>query len=162
MGSPLSLANPRRTWIALILLSVIARITLVVVSGNHLRAPWSGGGDAPVYQLLAQNLLSGKGFTYCLQPTALRAPGYPVILASFMWAFDDKYVIAIRCLQFLLGLATVYFCSIASALAFGKRAGRATALIGLFCPTLSFVTGEVLTECIGAFFGSLFFYLLIG
>jgi Dolichyl-phosphate-mannose-protein mannosyltransferase len=155
------MSNARRFWLALILLGVIARIAIVIVADNHLRAPWSGGGDAPVYQLLAQNLLNGRGLTYCSQPTALRAPGYPVLLATLMWVFADRYVIAVRGLQFLLGLATVYFCSLASALAFGKRAGQATAVIGLFCPPLLFVTGEVLTECIGALFGSLFFYLLV-
>jgi len=153
--------NARRYWLALIILGVIARIAIVIVAGNHLRAPWSGGGDAPVYELLAQNLLNRRGFTYCSQPTALRAPGYPVLLATLMWLFADKYVIVVRSLQFFLGLATVYFCSLASALAFGKKAGQATAVMGLFCPTLLFVTGEVLTECLGAFFGSLFFYLLV-
>ena len=161
MRSPESLSDSRHTWLALILAGVIARIAVVIIAGNHLRAPWSGGGDAPVYELLAQNLLSRRGFTYCWQPTALRAPGYPVLLATLMWAFADKYVIVVRCIQFLLGLATVYFCSLASTLAFGKRAGRTTALIGMFCPTLFFVTGEVLTECVGVFFSSLFFYLLI-
>jgi hypothetical protein len=161
MGSSVSLLNARRPWLAAIVLGVIARIAIVLVPGNHLRAPWSGGGDAPLYQLLAQNLLSRRGFTYCLQPTALRAPGYPVLLATLMWLFADKYVIVVRCIQFLLGLATVYFCSRASALAFGKRAGQATALVGVFCPTLVFVTSEVLTECVGALFGALFLYLLM-
>lgn len=155
------MTNARHFWSALILFGVLARIAIVIVADNHLRAPWSGGGDAPVYELLARNLLNGRGLTYCSQATALRAPGYPVLLAALMWVFADKYIIVVRCLQFWLGLATVFFCSLASALVFGKRAGQVTGVIGLFCPTLLFVTGEVLTECIGAFFGSLFCYLLV-
>jgi 4-amino-4-deoxy-L-arabinose transferase-like glycosyltransferase len=98
--------------------------------------------------------------TYSLQPTALRAPGYPALLAVLMSLFGDKYVLAIRWIQFVLGLGTVLLCSRASARAFGKRAGRATLVIGLFFPTLIFVTAEVLTECIGAFLAALFLYLV--
>lgn len=149
-----------RLGFAIVVLGVLVRIAVVVLPGNQLRASWSGGGDAPRYVLLAENLLSGKGFTYSLQPTALRAPGYPALLAALRSLFDDKYLLAIRWIQFGLGLGTVLLCSRASALAFGERAGRATLVIGLFFPTLLFVTAEVLTECIGTFLAALFLYLL--
>lgn len=143
------------------ILGVLLRIIIVALPGNQLRAPWSGGGDAPKYVLLAQNLLAGHGLSYALQPTALRAPGYPLLLAALMWFFGDHYVVVIRWLQFALGLGTVYFCSRASARAFGERARRATVVVGLVFPTLIFITGEVLTECIGAFLAALFLYLLV-
>jgi 4-amino-4-deoxy-L-arabinose transferase-like glycosyltransferase len=149
-----------RLGLAIVVLGVLVRIAVVAVPGNQLRAPWSGGGDAPLYVLLADNLLSGKGFTYSLQPTALRAPGYPALLAVAMSLFGDKYVLAIRWIQFVLGLGTVLLCWRASAHVFGERGGRATLLMGLFFPTLIFVTGEVLTECIAAFLAALFLYLL--
>jgi 4-amino-4-deoxy-L-arabinose transferase-like glycosyltransferase len=149
-------------WLAILVLGVVLRIAVVALPGNQLRAPWSGGGDAPAYVLLAQNLLDGRGFTYALQPTALRAPGYPVILAALMWLFGpNKYALAVRWIQFFLGLGTVYFCSRASARVFGEKAGRAALVVGLFFPTLIYITGEVLTECIGAFLASLFLYLLV-
>jgi 4-amino-4-deoxy-L-arabinose transferase-like glycosyltransferase len=147
-------------WLALIALGVLLRMIVVILPGNQLQAPWSGGGDAPRYVLLAQNLVSGKGFTYALQPTALRAPGYPVLLAGVMLLFDGKYVIVVRWIQFALGLGTVYFCSRASDRLFGERAERVSLVIALFFPTLVFITGEVLTECIGAFLAALFLYLL--
>lgn len=156
--------NRRKTsaaWMAVLVLGVVLRIAIVALPGNQLRAPWSGGGDAPNYVLLAQNLIDGRGFTYASQPTALRAPGYPVMLAGLMWLFGDRYILAIRWIQFFLGLGTVYFCSRASAEAFGEKAGRATLVIGLFFPTLIYITGEVLTECVGAFLASLFLYLLV-
>ena len=148
-------------WLAILVLGVLLRIAVVALPGNQLRAPWSGGGDAPTYTLLAQNLLSGKGFTYASQPTALRAPGYPVVLAGLMWLVGSKYVLAVRWIQFFMGLATVYFCSRASATVFGEKFARATVVIGLFFPTLIYVTGEVLTECTGAFLASLFIYLFV-
>jgi len=149
-----------RLALAIVVLGVLVRIAVAALPGNQLRAPWSGGGDAPRYVLLAENLLSGKGFTYSLQPTALRAPGYPGALAVVMSLFGDKYVRAIRWIQFALGLGTVLLCSRASARAFGEKAGRASLIIGLFFPTLIFVTAEVLTECIGAFLAALFLYLV--
>ena len=148
-------------WRAAAILGVVLRIVIVALPGNQLRAPWSGGGDAPKYVLLAQNLLAGHGLSYALQPTALRAPGYPLLLAGLMWSFGDHYIVAIRWIQFALGLGTVYFCSRASGRAFGEGAGRATLVVGLFFPTLIFITGEVLTECIGAFFAAMFLYLLV-
>ena len=150
----------RLLWPAFILLGILLRILIVVLPGHQIRAPWSGGGDAFTYVLLAQNLLSGRGFTYALQPTALRAPGYPLLLAGLISLFHDNFVMAIRALQFALGLGTVYFCARASSRAFGEQAGRATFLLGLFFPTLIYVTGEVLTECIGAFLAAVFLYLL--
>jgi len=149
-----------RLGLAIVVLGLLVRIAAVALPGNQLRAPWSGGGDAPRYVLLAENLLSGKGFTYALRPTALRAPGYPALLAVVMSLFGDNYVIAIRWIQFVLGLGTVLLCSRSSVRAFGERAGRATLVIALFFPTLIFVTAEVLTECIGAFLAALFLYLL--
>src|SRR5262249_34241278 len=74
--------------------------------------------------------------------------------------FHDNFVLVIRAIQFVLGLGTIYFCSRASARAFGEKAGRVTLVVGLFFPTLIYVTGEVLTECIGAFLAALFLYLL--
>lgn len=153
--------NASTLWLALIGVGVLLRMAVVALPGNQLRAPWSGTGDAACYVLLAQNVLEGKGFTYALQPTALRAPGYPLLLAGLLWLFDGKYVLVVRWIQFALGLGTVYFCSRATARAFGEKAGRVSLIIGLFFPTLIFITGEVLTECVGAFLAALFLFLLV-
>ncbi len=152
-------ANP--LWLAILLFGVFLRVLVVALPGNQVRAPWSGGGDAFTYILLAQNLLGGRGFTFAMQPTALRAPGYPVLLAGLIWLFGKNFVLAVRWIQFALGLGTVYFCSRASARAFGERAGRGSLLIALFFPTLIFTSGEVLTECVGSFLAALFLYLLV-
>ena len=148
-------------WLAVILLGMSLRIAIVALPRNQLRAAWSGGGDAGTYVLLAQNLVQGKGLTYASQPTALRAPGYPLLLAGLMWLSAARYVLLVRWFQFALGLGTVYFCSRASTLAFGSRAGRASLLIALVFPTLVFITGEVLTECVGAFLAAVFLFLLV-
>ena len=150
-----------RVWLSALMLGLVLRIGLVVFAGNQLRAPWSGGGDAGVYVLLGHNLLEGKGLTYALQPTALRAPGYPLLLAGLMGLFPGNYILVVRSIQFALGLGTVLLCSRATRRTFGPQAGRWTFAISLLFPTLIFVTGEVLTEGIAAFFAALFLYLLM-
>lgn len=148
-------------WLGVILFGACLRVAIVALPGNHLQAAWSGGGDADRYVLLGQNLVQGKGLTYASEPTALRAPGYPLLLAGFMRLSSAKYLLLVRWFQFALGLGTVYFCWRASTLAFGRRTGRASLLIALVFPTLVFITGEILTECVGAFLAAVFLYLLI-
>lgn len=148
-------------WLGLVLLGVALRLAIIVLPGNQIRAPWSGGGDASVYVLLAENILHGRGFTYAGQPTALRAPGYPLLLSSLMWLFGGKFVVAVRWVQFALGLGTAFFCARTSELLFGKNAGRAAFAVSLFFPTLLFVTDEVLTETVAAFLCSVFFFIAV-
>lgn len=119
------------------------------------------GGDAPTYVLLAQNLLDGRGFTYAGQPTGLRTPGYPLLLAGLMWVIGTKVILAVRCVQFVVGLATAYICARSSALIFSANAARPAFAIALVFPTLVFISGEVLTEAIGAFLAALFFYIVV-
>jgi 4-amino-4-deoxy-L-arabinose transferase-like glycosyltransferase len=153
--------KPNPLYLAIVLFGMVLRVLVVALPGRQVRAPWSGGGDAFTYILLARNLLNGRGFTYALQPTALRAPGYPALLAATIFLFRGNFALFIRWIQFTLGIGTVYLCSRASARAFGERAGRASLIIGLFFPTLIFISGELLTECIGAFLAALFLYLLV-
>ena len=148
-------------WLVLVIVGIGFRIAIVVLPGNELRAPWSGGGDAPHYVLLAQNLLNGNGFTYALQPTALRAPAYTWLLAALMWTFGGEFILAVRWIQFVLGLATAYLCGRTSAHLFGENAARPTFAIALLFPTLLFITGEVLTEAVAAFLGAVFFYFAV-
>jgi len=71
-------AESSRLALAIVVLGVLLRIAVVALPGNQLRAPWSGGGDAPRYVLLAENLLSGKGLrTRCTHGAS--RPGYPAL-----------------------------------------------------------------------------------
>jgi dolichyl-phosphate-mannose-protein mannosyltransferase len=151
----------RRTFALAVFGGLVMRILIVALPGNELRAPWSGGGDSPVYATLARNVLEGRGYSYAGLPTAFRAPGYPLFLAGMMVLFGAHYVAAVRWLQFGVGLATVWLCARVSARLFGESAWRPALAIALVSPTLVFVTGELLTECIGAFFGALFIFFFV-
>jgi 4-amino-4-deoxy-L-arabinose transferase-like glycosyltransferase len=148
-------------FVGLLLLGMIIRILVVALPGNALRTPWGGGGDTPAYVLLAQNLLAGEGYAYAGQPTAYRAPAYPFLLAGSMQMFGSHAIAAVRWLQFLAGLLTVYLCSGIAGFIFGRSARKPALIVALFFPTLIIMTGEILTEALATLVSVVFLYLLV-
>src|SRR5690348_11839994 len=148
-------------FLALVTIGVLGRLAFIAIPGNALQTPWSGGSDTGAYVLLAQNLLSGKGYAYAGQPTAFRPPGYPILLAGFMELFGKHYVVAMRGFQFLEGLALVLLCAALAGRIFGKTAKKPAVLLGLFAPTLVELTGEILTETTAALLTGVFLYFLV-
>lgn len=146
---------------ALLVTAVALRFVFICLAEVRDLTFHSGGSDAPSYVLLAQNLLAHLGFAYHGFPSAVRPPGYPLLLAAFMTLFGANYILAVRLLQFLLGLATVYLCAAAARRLSGIPAARASLLAGLFLPTLLFTTAQLLTECCAAFLTAIFLYNLI-
>lgn len=136
------------------------RLVFVILAGGRELTFHSGGSDAPAYLLLAQNLLHGQDFAYAGLPSAIRPPGYPLLLAAFLALFGAKYLLAIRTLQFALGILTIGFCTAAARRVFGLPAARMTLLAALFIPTLIFTTAQVLTECLAAALTASFLYFL--
>lgn len=151
----------RNGFAGLVVVGILARLVFVLIPGNALKAPWSGGGDTGAYVLLAQNIVAHRGFTYAGQPTAFRPPGYPLLLAAFMEVFGKNYVLATRVLQFFEGLFVALLCAAIARTIFGKRAAKATLVIALFLPTLVQMTGEVLTEATAATLTVVFLYFLV-
>jgi len=148
-------------FIGLLLLGLIVRVLVVAVPGNAARTPWGGGGDTPAYLLLGHNLISGKGYAYAGHPTAYRAPVYPLLLAASMKIFGSHAIAAMRWLQFLAGLLTVYLCAAIAGIIFGKAARKPALIVALFFPTLIIMTGEILTEAVATLFCVIFLYLLV-
>jgi 4-amino-4-deoxy-L-arabinose transferase-like glycosyltransferase len=139
----------------------ILRLAFVAMPGRDALTFHSGGSDAPAYVLLARNLLAHLGYAYAGQPSAVRPPGYPLLLASFMGIFGGDYIFALRGLQFLLGILTVAICAGTARRLFDEQAGRASLLLGLFLPTLIFATAQVLTECLAALLTAIFLRNLV-
>lgn len=144
----------------LIALGVLAHLGAAIVPGNRLTTPWSGGGDTREYVELARNLASGDGYTFAQQPTAFRAPVYPLLLAGLMRIAPTDWPLILRTLQFLASVATALLCGILAARWFGSQAKYVTVAIALLLPTLIYFTGEILTECFAALLSILFFVLL--
>lgn len=129
---------------------------LLLVSGNQAVGHLSGAGDQLRYELLAANLYQGRGFTYAGQPTALRPPAYPLLLAAAQFVFGSHAFLAVRLLQFLFGLALAYCCFLLSQRFFGVAAGAWSAALALALPTLVYVSAELQTEALAALFTALF------
>lgn len=160
--SPVGRAGIRRTlfW-AVVIFGVALRLGSTAVAGNHLMAPWSGGGDQHQYIILASNLIAGDGFTYNHQPTAARAPLYPLMLVPFLLLFGSHWIIAVRVFQFLIGLLTAWMCGQLAGRLFGPAARGAAIVAALFMPMLFYFQNEILTECITSFLVVLFFLCLV-
>jgi len=148
-------------FLALLILGVILRLLVVALPGNAPRTPWGGGGDTDAYILLAQNLAAGQGYAYAGQPTAYRPPAYPYLLAASMNLFGSHAIAAVRWLQFLAGLLTVYLCSVIAGMLFGAGAKKPALIVALFFPTLIIMTGEILTEALATLVSIVFLYLLV-
>ena len=146
---------------ALVIAGVLLRVAVAILAGNGMRTPWGGGGDTPAYVLLAQNILSGKGYAYAGMPTAMRAPGYPLMLAALFRLFRSHALEAMRWLQFFEGIAVALLCAAAAKKLFGEEAAKWTLSIVLFFPTLVQMNGEVLSEAPATVFTALFVYLLV-
>lgn len=149
-----------RLYILLVLLALTIRAAMLWVAGNSVMAPWSGGGDMPAYILLAQNLVTGNGYTYAHVPSAWRTPAYPLVIAGAMDLFGAHFVLAVRFFQVCMALLAAYFCMRAARLFFGKTASKIALLAALFFPTLAYFSGEILSESLAAFFMALFLWIL--
>jgi len=143
------------------LLGLAARLALLVSSGNRPVGPFGGEGDQIRYLALADSILQGRGFSYGGQPTALRPPMYPLLLAGFHLAFGQHYLVAVRIFQFLIGMAVALVCLLLGSTLFGKATGAMAAAMALALPTLIFINTELQTETLSAFLIILFLLFLL-
>lgn len=153
--------KPSYLFAGLVLAGLVVRILVAALPGSAARTPWGGGGDTAAYVLLAHNLVAGKGYAYAAMPTALRAPAYPLLLASFFEVFGDHALAAVRWLQLLEGLAVVFLCAALARRMSGGRAWKFAFLFALFSPTLVEMNGEILTEATATLFVAIFLFLLV-
>lgn len=156
--------NPPLTGLALVIafLGLAGRTALVALSGNRLVGQFSGVGDQVRYSTLAESIFQGNGFTYTGQPTALRPPLYPLLLAAFHTAFGSHNLLAMRIFQFLIGIAVAYMCALLAENLFGIEAGAMAGAIALALPTLVLISTELQTEQLAAFLTVLFLFFLLG
>jgi 4-amino-4-deoxy-L-arabinose transferase-like glycosyltransferase len=142
-----------------VVIGLAMRLAMIVIPGNSILTPWSGGGDMSAYVLMAGNLVSGYGYTYAHVPSAWRTPGYPLVIAGAMLVFRQSFPIAVRCLQVILAILSAYLCKWTADILFGPTAGKAALLTALFFPTLLYFSGEFLSESLAAFSVALFLWL---
>lgn len=126
-------------FVALLVASVIR---LVYIAYLDPEVHWPDERD---YIQLSENLAKGRGYTLQGQPTAFRAPGYPLFLAP--WSFLEMWsVTLIRVLHVLLGAVIMVLAFMLTRRFFSTSAANVVVWIISFYPYYIFLTGTVLSE----------------
>jgi 4-amino-4-deoxy-L-arabinose transferase-like glycosyltransferase len=133
-----------------LIIALLPSLGVLVLAGNSVYTPWSGGGDTREYVEIAQHIVAGDGYTFAHQPTAFRAPMYPLLLASLMRVSSMHWPVLLRILQFGIFVATALMCGELAARWFGDECGIPAAALVLLSPTMLFFSGQILTECVAA------------
>src|SRR5262249_49505704 len=108
--------------------------------------------DEQHYSTLAENLVQGNGFAWGPeQPTSIRPPLYPGMLAALWRVTGTRNYQAVRVLQILLGLATTFLVLQLGRLLYGETVGRYAAAAFWLYPSLIFFNFTVLTETLFTF-----------
>ncbi len=143
-----------------VFVGLAARLFLIVRSGNLPEGVLGGGSDAPAYILLGNSIFQGHGMSYVGQPTALRAPLYPLLLAGLRIAFGSQSLLAMRFLQFLGAILTAWISAGTAVLLWSKQSKWPAFAIALCVPTLVFFTSQILTESFTALLVTAFLFYL--
>ena len=116
----------------------------VLLTGLAVRVLiWLQTGSTPLhivdenhYARLAQNLLAGNGFAIGPgQPTSMRPPLYPSLIASIWWLVGSESLQAVRLFQIVLSLVNVVLIYSLGRMAFSGRAGLLAAALFCFYPS---------------------------
>jgi 4-amino-4-deoxy-L-arabinose transferase-like glycosyltransferase len=126
----------RWIWLAILAVALIARLVFVAVVPRVI--VWSDGRE---YDELARWLVD-RG-TYGLQ--ALRAPGYPTLMAAVYLVFG-KSLLALRLVEAVLGTVTVGLVGAIGSRLFGRRAGLIAASLMALHPVLAFLPSTQYSE----------------
>lgn len=145
----------------LIAIGIVVRILLILRSGNEVEGALGGGSDAPAYVLLGEAISKGKGMAYVGQPTALRAPLYPLLLAALKLALGGQALLTMRFIQLVAAVLTAWVCSKTAMRLWGKAAKWPAFAAAICVPTLLFFTTQIITETFTAFFVSIFVFFLL-
>jgi len=138
--------------------AVIVRLAFVAWAGNKPETALSGGSDTLAYQTLADNLANRHGMSYAGEPTALRPPLYPLLLAFGQFAVGKEYRLFIRLVQLVLGCFMAIICARLSRNLGGSA--PISFIAALSAPTLVFFSAEILTETLAALIVSAFFFVV--
>jgi len=125
-AEPLLPTSQRGRWlvVGVIALALLLRCGVVV----NERSTYQPQTDALHFDHLATSIAAGDGFGETIQPpmigpTALRAPGYPVVLAAVYVVFGDHSYTMALLLNALLGAAVVAMVGLVGTQLLGRRVG---------------------------------------
>lgn len=145
----------------LIAAGAAVRLALLFQVGSAPEGALTGGSDAPAYIILAHSLATGHGLAYMGQPTALRAPLYPLILSWLDSGFGSHAFLVMRILQFVAAVLTGIVCAKIAGELWEDDSKPVAFALAFSIPTLLFFTMQILTETFAAFLVCLFLYFSV-
>ena len=102
--------------------------------------------DEKEYLALSERIVEGQGYVNDSgEPTAFRPVGYPLFLASLR-LFGIKRLFAIRLIQVLLSVATIFLVFRLASRLFSPKAGLAAMMMAAVYPYFVFMPGTVLAS----------------
>jgi len=105
--------------------------------------------DAPYYNEVALNIISGKGITY-RQETFSIPPAYPLFLAGIFKIFGQSYD-AVRIVQAILSALTCVLIYLTAKNLFNRKVGLIAGLIAVIYPSFILQSTAILTETLFTF-----------
>lgn len=139
-------------WI--FLLAVFIRVVYVLTLPHNIF--WD---DAVDYNLIVDNLLSGKGY-FDGDYYSFRAPLYPLFLAG-IYAIFGKNFLAVRIIQAIIISLSCIFIFLTAKNIFNVRIAKISAFIFALYPNFIYYPGVLLTESLFIFLLSVLMYFLV-
>lgn len=140
---PISHPNPKRYDLKPCLLLVVVAFTIRLFWA--LITPSLPHGDFNDFDIIINNIVNGRGFSFGGHLTAFRAPGYLFFMAAIRNIFGDWFRVAYIANAFL-GAWMVYLAYQFSRLVFSKKIALAAAALTAFTPSLIVYTGTLAVE----------------
>jgi 4-amino-4-deoxy-L-arabinose transferase-like glycosyltransferase len=130
-------------------LSLVIRLIANSYLSDTLHAPLSG--DEPTYVNIALNLLSGSGYSMNgVDPTAFRAPGYPLFLVVVLFLTGKSFVLA-RIVNILMGAVTVVLVFLLGERMFDRTTALIASLVLSIYPVFVGISGELISDTLFVF-----------
>ncbi len=118
--------------------------------------------DETHYQQLAENIYKHKEFAMTKgSPTSMRPPLYPIFLRTIYFLVDGIHLNAVRIVQIILSLATIFMVFMLGKKIFNEKIGLLAALVFAVYPSFIFFTHLLLTEVLFTFLFSFFIWYFI-
>ncbi len=147
----------RKIIYLLLILAIAAGLRLHAAVTTH-EAPRD---DALEYDILAQNLSSGRGYVGALgAPTSFRPPLYPFLLAALYSVFGHSYP-AVRLFQACLDTLTVFLLYLIGRRIHSEKAGLLAGLFAAVYPSYVILTKFLFTETLFTFLLTLSVFLFL-
>ncbi len=146
--------NNNKYIFALLVLGLIIRVGYILTLENSVY--WEDETD---YMRLSESIVTGNGFVNPDgQPTAFRAPGYPVFLAALN-VVGIKGILPIRIAQAFISVLTLFLLYLLACRIFNPVAGIVSLGLGAVYPYFIFISGTVLATVLYSFLLVLFAYI---